>query len=135
MLYTLLAWSFVSHLNDTPTPDSFQESGAVFWGCLTALVRQPFFDTPGGTRKGGLAEGKVTKCPVDTLLARGRVPPVSDASRRDVDETGTGLMPKSVGMVHLFQKSYKNTHTKKGLAFFEKMWYYTLALERSVMRQ
>ena len=76
----------------------------------------PFFDTPGGTRKGGLAEGKVTKCPVDTLLARGRVPPVSDASRRDVDETGTGSMPKSAGMVHLFQKSHKNTRTKNGLS-------------------
>ena len=32
MLYTLLACSFVSHLNDTPTPDSFQEPGAVFSG-------------------------------------------------------------------------------------------------------
>ena len=32
MLYTLLAYSFVSHLNDTPTPDSFQEPGAVFSG-------------------------------------------------------------------------------------------------------
>ena len=34
----------------------------------------PFFDTPGGTRKGGLAEGKVTKCPPDTLLARRSTP-------------------------------------------------------------
>ena len=32
MLYTLLVCSFVSHLNDTPTPDSFQEPGAVFSG-------------------------------------------------------------------------------------------------------
>ena len=45
------------------------------------------------------------------FLARGRVPPVSDASRRDVDEIGTGSMPKSVGMVHLSKKSYKNIRT------------------------
>lgn len=32
MLYTLLAFCFVAHLNDTPTPDSFQEPGAVFLG-------------------------------------------------------------------------------------------------------
>ena len=38
-----------------------------------------------GTRKGDLAEGKVIKCPVDTLLARGRVPQISDASGTDVD--------------------------------------------------
>ena len=38
-----------------------------------------------GTRKGGLAEGKVTKCPVDTLLARGRVLQDPDASGTDVD--------------------------------------------------
>ena len=39
-----------------------------------------------GTRKAGLAFGKATKCPVDTLLARGSVPQVSDPSQRDVDE-------------------------------------------------
>ena len=39
MLYTLLACSFVSHLNDTPTPDSFQEPGAVFSG-LTHCVSE-----------------------------------------------------------------------------------------------
>lgn len=44
------------------------------------------FYTFGGTRKGGLAGGKVRKCPVDTSLARGRVPQISDAFRRNVDE-------------------------------------------------
>ena len=34
------------------------------------------------TRKGGLSEAKVSKCPVDTCLARGRVPPFPDASRK-----------------------------------------------------
>jgi hypothetical protein len=38
-----------------------------------------------GTRKGDLAEGKVTKCPVDTLLARGRVLQNPGASGMDVD--------------------------------------------------
>ena len=32
MLYTLLAFCFVAHLNDTPTPGFFQEPGAVFSG-------------------------------------------------------------------------------------------------------
>ena len=41
MLYTLLAFCFVSHLNNTPKPGSTQEPGlCFFWGgCL--LVRQP----------------------------------------------------------------------------------------------
>ena len=44
-----------------------------------------FFNTPAGTRKGGPSEARVKKCPVDTFLARGRVPRTPDASRRDVD--------------------------------------------------
>ena len=47
-----------------------------------------FWFMPEGTRKGGLSEAKVRKCPVDTFLARGRVPPLPDASRRDVDGNG-----------------------------------------------
>ena len=47
------------------------------------------------------------------FLARGRVPPASDASRRDVDETGTGSMPKSVGMVYLLQKSISPLYPKR----------------------
>lgn len=34
MLYNLLAFCFVSHLNNTPKPDSSQEPGFVFRGCL-----------------------------------------------------------------------------------------------------
>ena len=47
-----------------------------------------FWFMPEGTRKGGLSEAKVRKCPVDTFVARGRVPPFPDASRRDVDGNG-----------------------------------------------
>ena len=36
----------------------------------------------GGTRKGGLSEARVRKCPVDTFLARGRVPRFPDASHK-----------------------------------------------------
>ncbi|MEE1367500.1 MAG: hypothetical protein U0K16_02375, partial [Evtepia sp.] len=39
MLYNLLAFCFVSHLNNTPKPDSSQEPGFVFRGCL--FMRQP----------------------------------------------------------------------------------------------
>ena len=49
----------------------------------------------GGTRKGGLSEAKVKKCPVDTFLARGRVPGISDASGTDVDEIPEEKEPKS----------------------------------------
>ena len=38
-----------------------------------------FFNTPAGTRKGGPSEARVKKCPVDTFLARGRVPATQDA--------------------------------------------------------
>ena len=41
MLYNLLAFCFVSHLNNTPKPDSSQEPGFVFRGCL--FMRQPLF--------------------------------------------------------------------------------------------
>ena len=65
------------------------------WGFESPLSHQKseipirvsqIFYARGGTRKGGLAEGKVRKCPVDTFLARGRVPQISDAFRRNVDE-------------------------------------------------
>ena len=39
-----------------------------------------------GLEEGGLAIGKVKKCPVDIFLARGRVLHISDASGTDVDE-------------------------------------------------
>ena len=38
-----------------------------------------------GLEEGGLAAGKVKKCPVDTFLARGRVLHIPDASGTDVD--------------------------------------------------
>ena len=41
MLYNLLAFCFVSHLNNTPKPDSSQEPGFVFRGCL--FMRQPLY--------------------------------------------------------------------------------------------
>ena len=42
MLYTLLASCFLSHLNNTPKPDSVQEPGfVIFRGCL--LVRPPLW--------------------------------------------------------------------------------------------
>ena len=40
-----------------------------------------------------------------------RVPPISSASRRNVDQIGICTMPKSVGTMHFFKKSYKNTRT------------------------
>ena len=44
MLYTLLAFCFVAHLNDTPTPGSFQEPGAVFLGLPHRISETaPFF--------------------------------------------------------------------------------------------
>ena len=44
-----------------------------------------FFCYGSGREEGGLAIGKVKKCPVDTFLARGRVHGWVTASRRDVD--------------------------------------------------
>ena len=42
-----------------------------------------------GFEEGDPAEGWVKKCPVDTFLARGRIPAFSDASGTDVDESVT----------------------------------------------
>ena len=47
------------------------------------------------------------------FLGRGRVPPNQDAFRGNVDRFGICSIPKSVGMTHFFDKSYKNTRTKK----------------------
>lgn len=41
MLYTLLAYCFVSHLNYTPAADSWIEPAAVILGLPLLLVRQP----------------------------------------------------------------------------------------------
>ena len=43
MLCTQLVFCFVSHLNNTPKPDSSQEPGFVFRGCL--FMRQPLLST------------------------------------------------------------------------------------------
>ena len=52
----------------------------------SALTGIRIFYAQDGTRKSGPTEGRVRKCPVDTFLARGRVPQISDASSMDVDE-------------------------------------------------
>ena len=44
-----------------------------------------FYGMDIGFEESGPPEGWVKKCPVDTFLARGRIPSPADASSRDVD--------------------------------------------------